>query len=853
MSFFCKKNSKKLWGGEIFLLPLHAENFKKLSFMKKYLLTLLSIIFSITLMGQTVFTDTSLRLTYTVIDESNHYVEVKKQENEFNNNQVKTVNIPATVTYNSQEYTVTKIADSAFQNSNDLKEVIIPNTVTEVGKNAFQSCGKLEEVDLGEGVTAIGNHAFQGCHNLHSILLPPGLTRIENSTFENCHGLNEIIIPSGVTYIGEYAFHNVHSIEVIFLGSGNIDIAIVNSAFTNCSNVHVTCMNTEALTFNGTNSNGQSDVSIFGNNASIHIPCGSSNIYYTSTNNGTQIDETDCVRTTRQSGLFCEPSTWIGYDSWSEKEAYEALAENARETWLETHGYPNFMPRDPNHHFHIRKNHIVRLTHERNIYPFNSINEGVLRIEGAGQLVERDTIIVDDGWRPDATILGEDNAHTSGADMVYMNENLGGIIEIVAPADSGKWNFIGAPFNGYDLWAVKIGPNNHDVTVVEFDYNNGFWSNNFSTVDSIIEPGEGFLAWPFYKGGVVFSTKRDFGDQAIFAQTRIMEADFGLNHEDVVVTKTITSTQGENQGNWLALANPYPAKLCVNDFITENHNQSQQIQGEGVYVHDAESNSFSFKAKGIGYDLGVCQGFFVNFATSGEKTIGFRKNQLHGYDEPTHTLINKSTTKPKKEFIRLSMFEGEKESELLFAYNEESEQGYDIFDANKLFSMEKITEPYFVTEGVALVKEEVKHLPYYAQMNVRSFEDKEVTFRLKDIPEDLVVFLIDNGKATRMNGGVEYRTKITAGENANRFQLLVKKASTIEDAKDNNIEISNSNRFVSISSTQTDLQIEVYNALGQKILTTNNYNFNLNEASAGAYIVKAYNKAASKTHKIVIK
>lgn len=203
--------------------------------------------------------------------------------------------------------------------------------------------------------------------------------------------------------------------------------------------------------------------------------------------------------------------------------------------------------------------------------------------------------------------------------------------------------------------------------------------------------------------------------------------------------------------------------------------------------------------------------------------------------------------------MTISMFEGNKESELLFAHNEKAQQGYDIFDANKLFAMDQITEPYFVTAGMSLVKEEVKTLPYYAQMNVRSFEDKEVTFRLKDIPEDLVVFLIDNGKATRMNGGVEYRTKITAGENANRFQLLVKKASTIEDAKDNNIEISNSNRFVSISSTQTDLQIEVYNALGQKILTTNNYNFNLNEASAGAYIVKAYNKAASKTQKIVIK
>ena len=817
--------------------------------MKKYILTILLVISSISLFGQQFSVGL---LSYWVIDYHNKEVEVKKLEPDFNNSTVQFLEIPETVTFNGQEYTVTKIADNAFQNSNDLKEVIIPNTVTEVGKNAFQSCGMLEEIDLGEGVTAIGEYAFQGCHKLHSILLPAGLTRIENRTFENCHGLNEIIIPSGVTYIGKYAFHNVHSIEVIFLGNGNIDIE--TNAFTNCNNVHIICMNTPPLTFNGTNSEGQSDVAIFGNNARVHTPCGCINAYRVSVNNGTVIDEEDCVRSTRQSGLFCEPSTWVGYDSWSKKTEYEALSENDRESWWANNEYPNFMPRNPNHPFHINKNHIVSLTHERHIYPFNSINEGILRIEETGQLIERDTIISDDGWRPDATIIeNENNTHLTGADIVYMNENLGGVIEIVAPAEEGKWNFIGAPFNGYDLWAVKIGPDGHDVTVVEFDYDNRFWSDNFSTVDSIIEPGEGFLAWPFYSGGIVFSTKRDFGDQSTFAQIRIMEADFGLNHQDVVLTKTISSTTGTYQGNWLALANPYPAKLCVKDFIAENHNSSQSIQGLGIYVHDAQTNSFSFKEMEEGYDLGVCQGFFVNFANEGEITMRFRKNQLHGYDEPEHTFLKKSTATSQKEFISLSMVDGKRESELLFAHNKESERGYDIFDANKLFSMEKIAEPYFLTDGVALVKEEVKDLPYYATMNVRSFEDKEVTFRLKDIPEDLVVFLIDNGKATRMNGGVEYRTKITAGENANRFQLLVKKASTIEDAKDNNIEISNSNRFVSISSTQTDLQIEVYNALGQKILTTNNYNFNLNEASAGAYIVKAYNKAASKTHKIVIK
>ncbi len=46
--------------------------------MKKYLLTILSVICSITLFGQTSFNDEVLKLTYTVIDATNNYVEVKK-------------------------------------------------------------------------------------------------------------------------------------------------------------------------------------------------------------------------------------------------------------------------------------------------------------------------------------------------------------------------------------------------------------------------------------------------------------------------------------------------------------------------------------------------------------------------------------------------------------------------------------------------------------------------------------------------------------------------------------------------------------------------------------------------------
>lgn len=972
--------------------------------MKKYLLTLFSVIVSITLMGQDEFTDESLRLTYKVIDANKHYVEVKKQSNEFNNNQIKVVNIPPTVTFNNgQEYTVIKIANEGFQQSNSLQTITIPNTVTQIGNNAFQGCGMLEEVNMPNTISEIGSAAFKECHKLHSISLPNNLTTISADLFHSCHNLNEIILPEGIVSIGAGAFQNTHDVKIIFLGCGDAShkIIIDLTAFQNCYNddIEILCLD-YVLVFEDQNHQPIN----FGNNTVFQVPCGMSTEYNTTYTNVT-VTEENCISISRKSGPFCLPETWEGYESWDLKDTYEEEAGStyaAKEAWLKNDiedpyddRYPTFVPRKPEHPFYIQEGDTVVLNHSRHIYPFNSINKGVLVVntQEGGQLIERDSLFFDEhytleveyqinkvgdtvfitrnhhestditallsdshttcgdyryendcirdtetryllqinvsndysytvkdkdyysmdnkilyyyGEYPDTVItcnidtLGTANSNVfwketvdgvtyvkhnknfngatttvtidtrsgnvtlHGTDYSYghvkMHENLGGEIEIVVPATQGKWNFVGAPFKDYDLYAVKVGTGNHDVTIVEFDYKTGLWSNNYSTVEDEIKAGEGFLAWPFYDGGIVFSTKRDMTEISNTKQTKILESDFALNNDDVVVSKTIQATTGDNAGNWLALANPYPAKLCVNSFITENstidietgtqENGETDIQGKGIYVHDATTNSFTFKAEGGNYDLGVGQGFFVNFNSAGDKEIAFTKNQLHDYNEPNHTPASKSS---KKQFMTLSMLASGIESELLFAHNEKAQQGYDIFDANKLFAIEEITEPYFVTDGIALVKEEVKDLPYYAKMNVRSFEDKEVVFRINSIPEDLVVFLIDNGKDIRMNGKTEYTTTITAGENADRFQLLVKKASSIEDVKDDNIEISNSNRFVSVSSTQTDLIIEVYNALGQKIMTTNNYNFNLNESSAGAYIVKAYNKAVSKTQKIVIK
>ena len=807
--------------------------------MKKIVLTLLSIVFSVTLMGQTS-SFTIEDLTYTVIGGNN--VSVKKQNQEIVN-----LVIPSQVENDGITYTVTKIEDNGFYQTNNMKTVSIPASVTSIGNSAFQGCGSLLEVDMGVNVTSIGTSAFKGCHNLHSILLPSGVTTIADNCFENCHGLNEFIFPANVTSIGKYAFHNVHSIELIFMGCGNNgNIAIGEYAFQNCNNVHVEVLCLNGLTFNGSYQN------VFGNNAVIHTPCGSASNYE---GKGWIVNPGGgCVSTTRQSGYFCLPETWEGYENWINNEGSEYPEEDTyeqKEAWLKNNiadttddRYPDFVPRKPNHPFHIASGDTVTLTHVRHIYPFNSINEGVIRLEGNGQLIERDTVF-NDNWGANSGITDESNLG-----FVYMHENLGGVIEIVVPTAENKWNFIGAPFNGYDLYAVKS-VQNTDVAIVEFDYGTGVWGTGYALVGDEIGAGEGFFAWPFEgNGNVVFSTKRDMGTQSATddpqqSQAKIMEADFALNNDNVVVTKNVKNITGTNAGNWMALANPYPAKLCVSSFLSEN--STAGIQGEGVYVFDNTNGNGAFSFKN-NYDLGIAEGFFVNFTSDEEKTIKFTKNQLHEYNEPNHT---SAKAKAAREFIRLSMADGESNIELLFAHNEDAEQGYDIYDANKMFATTGVSEPYFVTEGIALVKEEVKELPYYATMNVRSSESKEVKFKADYIPEGLAVSIIDEEEVIDLTEGVEYATEIASGENADRFKVLVKKNVGLADVEELDVRITNSNRHIAITA-QENVKVSVYNTLGQKVFETEETNFVLSGVVSGAYVVKVQGAKAAKSQKIIV-
>ncbi|MEE1190333.1 MAG: hypothetical protein UHN41_06155, partial [Bacteroidales bacterium] len=360
------------------------------------------------------------------------------------------------------------------------------------------------------------------------------------------------------------------------------------------------------------------------------------------------------------------------------------------------------------------------------------------------------------------------------------NNNVGGIVEIVTPVKAiNKWTFIGAPFgNGYKLEAVKP-VSGSDIAMVKYNYTSGAWSNSWATINTSMEAAEGTFAWPFYGGAVTFTT---YGDVINNAYDYSQSPKYALNNGNVIVTKTITAS---SSGNWMALSNPYPAKLSVSKFLTTN---TSVLQGGCTYSFNGSSFDIDDTTSG---NIGMTEGFFVNCRNTGSNTITFTKSQLTNYP-----LSSSKSTNASSEFIELTLQNGKDKVRVYFAQNEDAEQGYDIFDANKMFATTGVAEPYFVTDGIALIKEEVRDLPYYATMNVRSQQDTVMNFILTNLPEGYAVSIIDGEEVIDMVEGGVYSTEIASGENADRFKVLVKKNVGLADVEELDVRITNSNRHI---------------------------------------------------------
>ena len=163
------------------------------------------------------------------------------RKNPFNGDVV----IPATVTFEEVEYSVTGIEAKAFMSRSSLTSVVLPNSLKTIGILAFARNSSLSSINIPDGVTSIGEQAFYDCTALTSIVIPNSVTTIGENVFRDCSGLTSVTIGNGLTSIDRFMFYCCTSLTDVTIGSGveNID----EQAFYGCDNITKVVLNSPGI------------------------------------------------------------------------------------------------------------------------------------------------------------------------------------------------------------------------------------------------------------------------------------------------------------------------------------------------------------------------------------------------------------------------------------------------------------------------------------------------------------------------------------------------------------------------------------------------------------------------------
>lgn len=126
---------------------------------------------------------------------------------------------------------VTAISECAFQSSDALESIVIPDSVTHIGNYAFDGCSNLSDIDISKNLSFIGMGVFDGCDSIPLTTYENGLyigdeespyvifvsatnTEIESCTvhkdtriiydgaFFDCSEIDEIILPDTLSQFG---------------------------------------------------------------------------------------------------------------------------------------------------------------------------------------------------------------------------------------------------------------------------------------------------------------------------------------------------------------------------------------------------------------------------------------------------------------------------------------------------------------------------------------------------------------------------------------------------------------------------------------------------------------------------
>lgn len=143
--------------------------------------------------------------------------------------------IPEKVSYLGETYTVTEIANTAFESMSGLASVSLPATIEKIGVGAFNSCSMLSSIVIPDKVTAIEGETFYYCSGLKTIKFPAALETIGDYAFYGCSRLDGLDFPTTLKSVGDYAFAGCEYLTEANFPDACESISV--NAFMNCSSL----------------------------------------------------------------------------------------------------------------------------------------------------------------------------------------------------------------------------------------------------------------------------------------------------------------------------------------------------------------------------------------------------------------------------------------------------------------------------------------------------------------------------------------------------------------------------------------------------------------------------------------
>lgn len=145
-------------------------------------------------------------LYYAITDAEHRYIEVSQHSDYLTLTEIE---VPETVTFLGETYTVTGI-----------------------GYQAFFGCSNLSSLSLPQTIQSIGDKAFYQCSSLHSIALPESLQRVGEYSFHR-GGFTTLRLPASLIQAGKYAFTHLQDLVSFEVDSNNPCFSAENGVLYN--------------------------------------------------------------------------------------------------------------------------------------------------------------------------------------------------------------------------------------------------------------------------------------------------------------------------------------------------------------------------------------------------------------------------------------------------------------------------------------------------------------------------------------------------------------------------------------------------------------------------------------------